>query len=191
MTSKLILSATVALLAFSPTMMLSVPAEAFGLSVGASGSASGGGTSTSGNANATLGVDLGLSNAGSSGTSATGTATASASGAGTLAFSSANGDVQTALSLIENSNWTATTLSGTNSIAGDAAIDLTPLLSATTQAELNQALSANATAVGNLQTALSSNAAISAWLAGQNVSASEVIAVGATANGSLTFFTLD
>ena len=193
MTSKLLLSATVALLAFGPTMLLSVPAEAFSLSVGAgaSGGASGGGASTSSNANASLGVDLGRSGAGSSGASAAGTATATASGASTSAFSSASGDVQMALSLIENSHWTTTTLSGTNSITGGAAIDVTPLLSATTEAELNQALSANATAVGNLQTALSSNAAIGAWLAGQNVSTSEVIAVGETANGSLTFFTLD
>jgi len=67
---------------------------------------------------------------------------------------------------------------------------VTPLLNATTTAELNQALSANSTDVGNLQTALSSNAAISAFLSGENVSASNVIAVGQTANGSLTFFTL-
>ena len=195
MTSKFSLSVAVALLAFSPAMILSVPAEAFSLSLGGNaggaGSASSGGTSTSGNANASLGLDLGLSSAGSTSASAAGTATASASGTGTLASASAGGEVQTVLSLIENSNWTTTTLSGRSSVSGAAAVDVAPMLNATTTVELNQALTANASDVGNLQTALSNNAAISAWLASQSVSASDVIAVGEAANGSLTFFTLD
>ena len=196
MTSKLILSAAVALLAFSPTLILSMPAEAFSLSVGgsasSSGSASTGSTSTTARADAALSVDLGLSSAGSSGTSTSGVASASASGAtGASSSSSASGGVQTVLSLIENSNWTTTTLAGTNSISDGATVDVAPMLNAATTVELNQALSANAGDVANLQTALSGNAAISAWLSSQAVSASDVIAVGETANGSLTFFTLD
>lgn len=199
MTSKLPLSVAIALLAFSPTVFLSLPAEAVGLSLGgsagSSSNASSGGSSTSANtsasANASFGLDLGLSNAGAASSSAAGSATATTSGAGASVSSSAGGEIQTVLSLIENSNWTTATLSGTSSVNGGAAIDVTPMLNAKTTVELNQALTANASNIGNLQTALSNNAAISAWLATQNVSASDVIAVGETANGSLTFFTVD
>ena len=183
-------------------------AQAFSLSVGgsadASATASGTSTSAGGSLGANVGLDVGQSSgttSGSAGTTAGTTAStgsdgsvsagasAAASASTSLAALTPSGKVAAAISLIENNNWTKSTLAGTASLSGDAMVDLTPLLSASTQASLDAALNANASGVGNLQAALAQNAAISAWLASNDVSAENVVAVGANADGSLTFFT--
>ncbi|HEY8594425.1 MAG TPA: hypothetical protein VIL84_04205, partial [Devosiaceae bacterium] len=55
--------------------------------------------------------------------------------------------------------------------------------------ELQQAISANASSVSNLQAAISANAAISTWLAANGAAPDQVIAAGQDVNGSLVLFT--
>ena len=195
MTRKLSPSVALLLLSVAVSSLTGSSAQAFSLGVGGSGSASAGGFSASGNASLGLGPSPSGPAAPSSSpgpASTSGNAVASSSAAaGATVTSRTGGIVQAAISLINNSNWTTSTLSGTTSVTGSSAVNVTPLLNGQTQVALDQTLSANATAISNLQTALSTNAAINAWLQNQGLSTSTVIAVGQTVDGSLIFFVLN
>lgn len=63
------------------------------------------------------------------------------------------------------------------------------MVTADNSAALDLALSANADEIGELQAALAANASLNSWLEAQGTEASEVIALGVAADGSLAVFT--
>lgn len=187
-------------IALTGLLTCALPAQALslGVNLGASGSASTGSasnTDASASASGSLGLDLGLGSqasqtGGVSGNGGTAISTASLGGSATV-NSGAPQQVTAAIALINANQWTDQTLSTTDSVTSGTTLDLTPMLTVQTQAQLDSAVSAHEGDIQHLQTALAANAAIAAWLQSKNVSPDNVIAVGQTADGSLAFFTMD
>lgn len=143
------------------------------LSVGASASAEASGLSLGSN------LDGGATDSGVDGG-------ASKSIAATLSSDDELGQV---VRLIERSNWNASAFAGVTGVARGSTYDVAGMVNAENRAALDLALSANADEIGELQAALAANASLNSWLEAQGTEASEVIALGVAADGSLAVFT--
>jgi hypothetical protein len=91
--------------------------------------------------------------------------------------------------LIERSNWSAGSFAGITGVANGSTYDVTGMVNAGNQAAFELALSDNADEIGELRAALAANASLNSWLEAQGTDASEVIALGVAADGSLAVFT--
>lgn len=91
------------------------------------------------------------------------------------------------LGLIERSEWSEDSLSDLVDI--DATLfHVNPWISSDNRAAFEAALSANAGEIDDLQAAVYANFELDAWLAIRYAEASDVIAIGAAADGSLAVF---
>ncbi|MDB5539410.1 MAG: hypothetical protein JWQ89_1137 [Devosia sp.] len=171
--------------------ILSAPAMALDIGLGASlgGSASGssgeGGLSLGLGANAGVGGSAGLGLDSTATDNTAGNLTANASAAASL---TSDDELGVVISLIESSNWTDTSLANLTEIDATA-YDVSGWIDADNEAAFDLALSGNAGEIEDLQTAVAGNAALDAWLEASNHDASDVIAIGVAADGSLAVFT--
>jgi hypothetical protein len=167
----------------TPTLALDI---GVGVSLGGSASASSGegglslGVATDFDATASLGHDD-LEAIDSTASSLTANASASAS-------LTSDDELGVVISLIESSHWTETSLASLSEIEG-ATYDISGWINADNAAALDLALNDNADEIDELRVALNSNVALGAWLAANDSSAEEVIAIGVAADGSLAVFT--
>lgn len=153
-----------------------------GVSVGVGADASGDQSGISLNAN--LGLD------GAADDALTGDAAANGAANVSLADSlSSDDELGRVVRLIETSNWSASSFANIDGVANGATYDISGMVNADNQAALDLALSANADEIGELQAALAANASLNSWLEAQGTEASEVIALGVAADGSLAVFT--
>jgi hypothetical protein len=173
--------------AFACLSILSAPAMALDISLGASvdGTASassgeGGGLSLGLGANVGLGQD-GINSTDSIGSSLSANASAAAS-------LTSDDDLSVVISLIQTSTWTGDSLAGLTDVDATA-YDVTGWINADNAAALEFALTDNAGEIEDLQAALTANVALDAWLEANNASAEDVIAIGVAADGSLAVFT--
>ena len=175
--------------------LTTVPGFAVSLNLGGSASVSAGsgdsGLSVGLGADAsasTSGLSLNASLAGSATGDVSGEAAGSAgtSIAGTFSSDDELGPV---VRLIETSNWSASSFANVSGVASGTTYDISGLVNADNSAALDLALSANADEIGELQAALAANASLNSWLEAQGTQASEVIALGVAADGSLAVFT--
>jgi hypothetical protein len=173
------------------------PGFAVGLNLGGSASVSLGGDSSAsatlgagaagGESGLSLNANLGLTGSVSTGgTSGVAAATGEVSAADTL---SADDELGRVVRLIEQSNWSASAFANVDGVANGTTYDVSGMVNADNQAALDLALSANADEIGELQAALAANASMNSWLEAQGTEASDVIAVGVAADGSLAVFT--
>jgi hypothetical protein len=154
-----------------------------GVSVGVGADAS---TDSSG---ISLNANLGLDGAADTDTiTGDGAATGSAnvSVADTL---SSDDELGRVVRLIETSDWNASSFANIDGVANGTTYDISGMVNADNQGALDLALSANADEIGELQAALAANASLNSWLEAQGTEASEVIALGVAADGSLAVFT--
>ncbi len=151
-----------------------------GVSVGVGSDASAGGSGVSLNASLGAGANADLTG------DATATGSAGVSVADTLSSDDQLGPV---VRLIETSDWSASSFANVTGVANGTTYDVSGMVTADNKAALDLALSANATQIGELQAALAANASLNSWLEAQGTQASEVIALGVAADGSLAVFT--
>jgi hypothetical protein len=188
MTTKTLAAALVCLASLSaPAFALDVSLGA-SVGVGASTSSGGesGGLSLGLGANASANLGLGSEDSTAAGLTANADGTGSLTGGDPLA--PVTDELSQVIALIESSDWTSQTLSGLSDVTA-VAYDVTDWINSTNQAAFDTVLSANATEIENLQTAVSANAALEGWLEANNATAEEVIAIGVAADGSLAVFT--
>jgi hypothetical protein len=167
-----------------------------GVSVGASASTSGNAGNGDSSLNVDLGVDAALSAAVDDGDdgddTTTGSVSANAAASATASVSASSTDEDDPLfdviGLINASAWTSTSFSSLNQVNASVN-DVSAWINSENSAALNAALEANAGEITDLQTAIAANAAFSAVLDAEGEDASNVIAVGVTADGSLAVFT--
>ena len=153
-----------------------------GVSVGLGTNASADGSTLS--VGASLGVDRATDDAAATDPASAGSASASI--ADSLSSDDGLGQV---LRLIETSQWSASAFAEIDGVGNGTTYDVSGLLNADNQAAFDLALSANADEIGELQAALAANASLNSWLEAQGTEASEVIALGVAADGSLAVFT--
>ena len=188
MTPKSFIALPAVLLALS-----TAPALALDVSIGGSagGSASGStgdsGLSAGFGASASASVRTGGSGDDGTTQSASASASGSASGSASLELDQ-NDPLLDVILLIRSSNWSKTSLSGLGEFKGKIH-DIDVWLNSDNSAAFEQTLSAHANDIANLQYAAAANADFSAWLNSKNMSASAVVAVGVSADGSLAVFT--
>ncbi len=151
-----------------------------GVSVGLGADASAGGSAVS------LGAGLGFDGTADNAGDAAATGAADTSVADTLP---SDDDLGGVLRLIETSNWSADAFANIGGVANGTTFDISGMVTTDNQAALDLALSANADEIGELQAALAANASLNSWLEAQGTEASEVIALGVAADGSLAVFT--
>lgn len=184
MTSKTLVAALVCLTS------LSAPALALDIGIGAS--AGGGASASSGSdgglslglgTNVSIGANANLGLASNDSTAAS--LAANASGAASLTGSD---ELDQVIALIDASTWTDTSLSTLTEVSATA-YDVNAWVNSSNQAALDLALSGNAGEIADLQAAVSANATLESWLEANNATASEVIAIGVAADGSLAVFT--
>lgn len=144
----------------------------------------GGSATASSSQNSDLSVGLGANATVTTGGTMSGL-TANASATASLAQGN---ELSVVIGLIESSNWTENSLSGVVDVNAKA-YDVSAWINSENQAAFEAALSANAGEIEDLQAAVSGNAAFDAWLEASNAEASEVIAIGVAADGSLAVFT--
>lgn len=162
-----------------------VPGFAVSLNLGVSASASAGGSG--------LSVDLGA-DAAASASGLSGSADASTLETGSTAVSiadtlSSDDELTRVIGLIETSRWSASSFANVSGVASGTTYDISGMVNADNQAALDLALSAGADEIGELRAALAANASMNSWLEAQGTEASEVIALGVAADGSLAVFT--
>lgn len=155
---------------------------ALAIDIGVTGTV-GGGASASGQ-ESSLSVGVGANATMTAGGTTSGLA-ADASAAASLGLGD---ELSVVIGLIESSNWSENSLSGVVDVNATA-YDVSAWISSENQAAFEAALSANADEIEDLQAAVSGNAAFDAWLEASNAEASEVIAIGVAADGSLAVFT--
>jgi hypothetical protein len=176
---------------FACLSILSVPAMALDISLGASvdstaSASSGEGSGLSVGLGANLGANVGLGQDDINSTDSIGSSlSANASAAASL---TSDDDLSVVISLIETSTWTGDSLAGLTDIDATA-YDVTGWINADNAAALEFALTDNAGEIEDLQAALTANAALDAWLEANNASAEDVIAIGVAADGSLAGLT--
>lgn len=177
--------------------MTTVPGFAVSLNIGGSASVSAG--SGDGGLSVGLGADASTStshfslNAGLAG-STTGDVGGEAAAAGTAGVSiadtlSSDDELGRVVHLIETSDWSASSFANVSGVASGTTYDISGMVDADNSTALDLALSANADEIGELQAALAANASLNSWLEAQGTQASEVIALGVAADGSLAVFT--
>lgn len=177
--------------------LTTVPGFAVSLNLGGSASVSAGsgdsglsvGLGADASAN-TSGLSLNASLSGS----ATGDVSGDAAAAGSAGVSvadtfSSDDELGRVVRLIETSNWSASSFANVSGVASGTTYDISGMVNADNSAALDLALSANADEIGELQAALAANASLNSWLEAQGTQASEVIALGVAADGSLAVFT--
>lgn len=158
-------------------------APAMAIDIGFTGTVGGSASASSGQ-DSDLSVGLGANATVTAGGTTPGL-TANASAVASLA----QGDeLSVVIGLIESSNWSENSLSSVVDVNATA-YDVSAWINSENQAAFEAALSANAGEIEDLQVAVSGNAAFDAWLKASNAEASEVIAVGVAADGSLAVFT--
>lgn len=168
-----------------------VPGFAVSLNLGGSASVSAGGSRLSVDLGADaaasasgLSLNTGLSSSAGASTSETGSAAVSI--ADTL---SSDDELTRVIGLIETSSWSASSFANVSGVASGTTYDISGMVNADNQAALDLALSAKADEIGELRAALAANASMNSWLEAQGTEASEVIALGVAADGSLAVFT--
>jgi hypothetical protein len=178
--------------------LCAVPASALDLSVG--GSAGGNASGSTGDSGFSAGLDASASASvsadhGSDDGDGGGSISASAGGAASAGASGSvsvddNDPLLDVLLLIRGSNWTEASFSGIGDVDGST-YDIDAWVNSENRAALEQTLEAHADDIATLQSSLSANADLSAWLDAENTDASAVVAVGVAADGSLAVFTHD
>lgn len=137
-----------------------------------------------------LSVDLRAETSASAAGGADDSTSATGSAAASIADSLSSEDELTrVIGLIETSNWSASAFANVSGVAGGTTYDISGMVNADNQAALDLALSAKADEIGELRAALAANASMNSWLEAQGTEASEVIALGVAADGSLAVFT--
>ncbi len=165
-------------------------APGYAVSLGLGGSATvslgGGGLSIGADASAqTSGLSLGTGLSGS----VTDTGVDGDTGGSLADTLSSDDELARVVRLIERSNWSASAFADVTGVAHGTTYDVTGMVDADNRAAFDLALSANADEIGELQAALAANASLNSWLEAQGTEASEVIALGVAADGSLAVFT--
>ena len=151
-----------------------------GLSIGVGADASAG----------TAGLSLGAGLSGGATSDGGGTSDAAGSAEVSIADAlSSEDELGRVVRLIETSNWSADAFANVSGVASGTTYDISGMVTADNSAALDLALSANAEEIGELQAALAANASLNSWLEAQGTQASEVIALGVAADGSLAVFT--
>jgi hypothetical protein len=188
MTLKPFLALPAVLLALS-----TVPASALDISIGgsvggrASCSTGDSGLSAGLGASASASVEAGGSSDDADDTSDSASASASTTGSVSLDVDE-NDPLLDVMLLIRSSNWSKTSLSGLSDFNGQTH-DVDVWLNSENSSAFEQTLSAHAGDIADLQYAAAANADFNAWLNSENTDASAVVAVGVSADGSLTVFT--
>ncbi|MBN9362493.1 MULTISPECIES: hypothetical protein [unclassified Devosia] len=176
--------------AFAGLCILSAPALALDIGLGVS--LGGNASATSGEGGLSVGVATGVDATASLGQdhlSAIDSTEAGLSANGSAALSLTSSDeLGAVIGLIETSHWSETSLSNLTEIDGTT-YDVGGWINAENATAFDLALSSNADEINDLQVALASNVALSAWLEANNTAAENVIAVGVAADGSLAVFT--
>lgn len=180
--------------AMAALLGVTAPAAALDIGVGL------GGTVQIGGAGADLGVGIGVdigagagagAGAGTGGGNATGAAAGGALSTAAAVDFFANADVSARVQAVIDlmaSNWDAGALASA-SAEGAVAYDVGAWLDARTRAQFDAAATASASAILALQAAIAANASLSAWLSVQDIDVASVVALGATADGTLVAFT--
>lgn len=176
------------LLATVSILALATPALALDLSVGASGGAS---TSVDTSAvSSSVGLDASVT--GNLGLGGNGGAQAGASGSASgnvgSTFRLSKTNLSVLIDLIETADYDEATFDAVASVKGKI-YDVSATTSAKAKAAIDAAVEENLDEIAELHSAIEANAEFDAWLNARGVDASNVIAVGATANGSLAVFT--
>jgi len=170
--------------------VLSAPALALDIGVGVS--LGGNASASSGEGGLSLGLATDIAATASVGhdnLSANDSTGISLSANGSAAASlTSDDDLSVVIGLIETSHWSQTSLAGLTEIDGTT-YDVGGWINAENATAFDLALTGNADEIDDLQSALSSNAALSAWLDANNMAAEDVIAIGVAADGSLAVFT--
>lgn len=113
--------------------------------------------------------------------------TTNLSGNASAAGSLGNSNLSVVIGLIETGNWTVDSLSHVTKIEATL-YDVSAWITSDDEAAFDAALSANAGEIEDLQAAVSGNLELDAFLAAGNAGASDVIAIGVAADGSLAVF---
>ncbi len=164
--------------AFAGLCILSAPALALDIGLGVS--LGGNASATSGEGGLSVGVATGVAIDSTE-------AGLSANGSAALSLTSSD-ELGAVIGLIETSHWSETSLANLTEIDGTT-YDVGGWINAENATAFDLALSSNADEINDLQVALASNVALSAWLEANNTAAENVIAVGVAADGSLAVFT--
>lgn len=176
--------------AFACLCMLGAPAMALDIGLGVSLGANASATSNQGGLSLDVGADIdATASPGQDHLSAIDSTQAGLSANGSAALSLTSGDELSAvIGLIETSHWSTGSLANVTEIDG-ATYDVGGWINAENAAAFDLALDGNADEIADLQAALASNIALSAWLEANNTAADAVIAIGVAADGSLAVFT--
>lgn len=166
--------------------ILSIPAMALDISLGASLGGNASATSGQGGLSLGLGAEVGLAHYDSNSTDSMASGlSANASTAGSL---TSDDDLSVVISLIETSHWTDASFASLTTVDATA-YDVRGWINADNATAFELALTDNAGEIDDLQVALATNLALDAWLTANNQSAEDVIAIGVAADGSLAVFT--